>query len=375
MADRYDSVETTYLLGALPTGGSVTIQIYRVSNGAAVTGTLTATEVASSGIYRWLTSGVTWPANDIYLYRFTDGTNYTEWYSYERGLGYPETIRTALDVTIGSRAVESGGLLTTVAGYVDTEIAAIKAKTDLIPAAPASETTLATVATYVDTEVAAIKAKTDLIPAAPASETTLATVATYVDTEVAAIKAKTDLIPASPASETTVAAVKAKTDLIPAAPASETTLATVATYVDTEVAAIKAKTDLIPASPASETTVAGVKAKTDLIPAAPASETTVAAVKAKTDLIGTSSVASQADVRDLSRRYRQETVTYATVPITGRGITQAMLDDGNVISYTKVDVSLTGNFGSPDFTYYVALYYAANGGLDYAVAGTSAPSP
>jgi hypothetical protein len=42
--------------------------------------------------------------------------------------------------------------------------------------------------------------------------TTISAIAGYVDTEVAAIKAKTDNLPASPASETTVAAVKAKTD-------------------------------------------------------------------------------------------------------------------------------------------------------------------
>lgn len=60
------------------------------------------------------------------------------------------------DVTTSSRAsqttadailVDTGtdipATLVTIAGYVDTEVAAIKAKTDLIPASPASETTLA----------------------------------------------------------------------------------------------------------------------------------------------------------------------------------------------------------------------------------------
>jgi len=54
--------------------------------------------------------------------------------------------------------------LATIAGYIDTEVAAIKAKTDNLPASPANEATLTTIAGYVDTEVAAIKAKTDLIP-------------------------------------------------------------------------------------------------------------------------------------------------------------------------------------------------------------------
>lgn len=62
--------------------------------------------------------------------------------------------------------------LTTIDDFLDTEIAAIKAKTDNLPASPANEATLTTIAGYVDTEVAAILAA--------------------VDTEVAAIKAKTD---------------------------------------------------------------------------------------------------------------------------------------------------------------------------------------
>lgn len=64
------------------------------------------------------------------------------------------------------------------------DIAAIKAKTDLIPADPADESNtqagfvavngfLAQIIAWIDTEIASIKAKTDLIPAAPASEATL----------------------------------------------------------------------------------------------------------------------------------------------------------------------------------------------------------
>lgn len=101
-----------------------------------------------------------------------------------------------------------------IAGYIDTEVAAIKSKTDNLPSDPADasditaafstvNSTLATIAGYIDTEVAAIKAKTDNLPADPASaatlassfstvNSTLATIAGYVDTEVAAIKAKTD---------------------------------------------------------------------------------------------------------------------------------------------------------------------------------------
>ena len=78
-------------------------------------------------------------------------------------------------------ALAKEAALTTVDDFLDTEIAAIKAKTDNLPADPADDsdmdTQLAAIAGYLDTEVAAILAA--------------------VDTEVAAIKAKTDNLPAT----------------------------------------------------------------------------------------------------------------------------------------------------------------------------------
>jgi hypothetical protein len=80
----------------------------------------------------------------------------------------------------GLTALASASNLAVVAGYLDTEIAAIKAKTDNLPSDPADasdiassfstvNSTLSTIAGYIDTEVAAIKAKTDNLPAAPAA--------------------------------------------------------------------------------------------------------------------------------------------------------------------------------------------------------------
>jgi hypothetical protein len=58
--------------------------------------------------------------------------------------------------------------LSAIAGYLDTEVAAIKAKTDNLPSDPADASVITaatdTIIGYIDTEVAAIKAKTDLIP-------------------------------------------------------------------------------------------------------------------------------------------------------------------------------------------------------------------
>jgi hypothetical protein len=89
----------------------------------------------------------------------------------------------------------------TVDDFLDTEIAAIKAKTDNLPSDPADasdvtaqfatvNSTLATIGGYLDTEIAAIKVKTDNLPADTA--TVLDTIDNLLDTEVAAIKAKTD---------------------------------------------------------------------------------------------------------------------------------------------------------------------------------------
>lgn len=85
-------------------------------------------------------------------------------------------------------AIQSGlataAALTTVDDFLDTEIAAIKTKTDNLPTDPADASDIAAattaIAAYIDTEVAAILAA--------------------VDTEVAAIKAKTDNLPAAPAA-------------------------------------------------------------------------------------------------------------------------------------------------------------------------------
>lgn len=83
-----------------------------------------------------------------------------------------------LNATVSSRATQTS--VDTVDDLLDTEVAAIKAKTDNLPADPADASdiaasfatvngTLATVAGYLDTEIAAIKAKTDNLPASPAA--------------------------------------------------------------------------------------------------------------------------------------------------------------------------------------------------------------
>lgn len=103
---------------------------------------------------------------------------------------------------------------------IDTVVDAVKAKTDNLPADPASETNVDANETKIDAvkvDTAAIKAKTDNLPADPASETNVDANETKIDAvkvDTAAIKAKTDNLPADPASVTNQTSIEAKVDTI-----------------------------------------------------------------------------------------------------------------------------------------------------------------
>jgi hypothetical protein len=163
--------------------------------------------------------------------------------------------------TLVAASYATAANLATVAGYIDTEVAAIKAVTDNLATAIELDgsvyrfTTNALeqaptggggTADWTADERTAIRT----ILGVPASGTTpdaptagaLKVIDDFLDTEVAAIKLKTDLIPADPADASDIAASFSTVN---------STLATLGTYIDTEVAAIKLKTDLIPASPAA----------------------------------------------------------------------------------------------------------------------------
>lgn len=267
-------------LGA--TGLTVTFSCYEGTSGTPVVNAQNATELAGGFYYYTISSG-TIDANAGYVYKFvTAGTADQKeiagifvtpaWATKVNTLTFTGAdVKATLDsetVTVGTNNDKTGyGLaddaitaskfdettafpvksadtgataiarvgadsdtLETLSDQLDT----IKAKTDLIPAAPATEAKQDTIIGYIDTEVAAIKAKTDTIPINPATEAKQDTIIGYIDTEVAAIKAKTDLIPASPAQAgeytATLATIEGKVDAID-------------DYVDTEVGAIKVVTD------------------------------------------------------------------------------------------------------------------------------------
>lgn len=254
------------------------------------------------------------------------------------------------DGTNGNAAIKTA--INTVDDFVDTEVAAIKAKTDNLPSDPADasdiaaafatvNTKLDTIDDFLDTEIAAIKAKTDNLPAAPAAtsdipsaasvadavwdevqsgHTTAGTFGKYLDTAVSgvstggvsaadiadavwdeALSGHTSAGTAGKAlgdidthtdTETGAAAIRAAIGL--ASANLDTQLSTIDDFLDTEIAAIKAKTDNLPSDPADASGIAAsfttVNTKLDTID--DFLDTEIAAIKAKTDNLPASPAAT-----------------------------------------------------------------------------------
>lgn len=276
---------------------------------------------------------------------------------------------TRLDATIGSRASQTS--LDAVDDYVDTEIAAIKAKTDNLPSDPADASDIAaafsslntkvdTIDDLLDTEIAAIKAKTDNLPSDPADASDVAaavaavsakidTVDDLIDTEVGAIKSVTDKIDTAMESDggvyrfTTNALEQApsgggggssdwtadeKTVIktVLGIPSSGTTpesptagaLKDIDDHIDTEVAAIKAKTDNLPSDPADASDISAAFSTVNGSLSTLASslstlmgyvDTEVAAIKAKTDNLP----ADPADASDIAASLSSITSSLSTI--------------------------------------------------------------
>lgn len=147
--------------------------------------------------------------------------------------------------------------LSTIAGYIDTEVAAIKSKTDNLPASPAATSDIPSAATNAaavwDRLTSALttansigKLLVDNINATISSRLASASYTAPDNSSITAIKAKTDNLPSDPADASDVAASFSTVNA---------TLATIAGYIDTEVGAIKAKTDNLPTDPADESSI------------------------------------------------------------------------------------------------------------------------
>ncbi len=155
-----------------------------------------------------------------------------------------------LNATVSSRATQTS--VDTIDDFLDTEVAAIKAKTDNLPSDPADasdiaasfttvNTKLDTIDDFLDTEIAAIKAKTDNLPSDPADasdiassfstvNTKLDTIDDFLDTEVATIKGVTDKL--DTALELDGAVYRYTTNALEQAPTGGVTPPTVAEIAD-----------------------------------------------------------------------------------------------------------------------------------------------
>lgn len=193
---------------------------------------------------------------------------------------FDNTTKYVLGYSQGYSAIK--GAIDTVDDFLDTEIAAIKAKTDNLPSDPADasdiatafsgvNTKLDTIDDFLDTEISTILTRlgtpSDLGSGASVSanlvdiesqtddiatiETTMSTMNIAVAATLAKIGTPIDL-----GSGATLAAnlvdVEGQTDDIAAGFSGvNTKLDTIDDFLDTEIAAIKAKTDNLPASPAA----------------------------------------------------------------------------------------------------------------------------
>ena len=168
--------ETVYLAGWLPTGGTVTIILYDLSDGSTVTlDSASCTEIGSSGMYRWPSSNVTTQptTNKSYGYIMTDATSGEKFLGKFVVGGYIDAIKEARLVELDAANIPAdidtllSRLSAARAGYLD----------NLSVGAVALEATVQTILTdtnelqtdwtnggRLDLLIDAIKAITDALP-------------------------------------------------------------------------------------------------------------------------------------------------------------------------------------------------------------------
>lgn len=195
--------------------------------------------------------------------------------------------KVAADVTTELQSgLATAADLATVAGYIDTEVASIKAKTDNLPASPAATGDIPSAATIADA----------VWDEAIAGHLTGGSTGAALNGVGSAGDPWTTALPGAYGSGTAGFILGTNLDAAVSSRASQTSLDTLDDYVDTEVAAIKAKTDNLPADPADASDIASsfttVNSKLDTID--DFLDTEIAAIKAKTDSL-TFTVAGQVD--------------------------------------------------------------------------------
>jgi len=219
--------ETVLLVGELPTGGTVTITIYDLSDGSSVALTSnTCSEIGVTGLYRWDSSNITTQPTTFkqYLYVMSDGTN--------RFVG---------KFVLG--------------GFAD-EIEEVKTKTDNLPSDPADQSAveLAIITAHTTTndkvdavqiDVTAIKGKTDNLPTDPTSETNATANKNAIIVEVDANETKIDSKPTLVQIEASTVLAKEATLILKASQASvDAVQASINTLNDLSLADIEGSTIL-----------------------------------------------------------------------------------------------------------------------------------
>ena len=234
------------------TGLTVTVNVYLVNTSGTASAVVTggsATEVGK-GVYSYLLSSGSNTTAGVLVATFLTATTSVDQQEIPAAWGIelpaPAAIK-SLDADVITAASIAASAIGTSEAPALADIAAIKAKTDNLPADPADASDIAsafstvtaaltTIAGYIDTEIGAILSA--------------------VDTEVASIKAKTDNLPSDTAASLTAIA----SSLTTLSGYVDTEVAAILAAVDTEVAAIKAKTDGLPASPAATSDIPGAAA-------------------------------------------------------------------------------------------------------------------
>ena len=268
---------------------------------------------------------------------------------------------------------------------LQSDLTAVKGKTDNLPADPASETNVNANETKIDAvkaDTAAVLIDTDTIEAdlktyLDAIETNLEgdieandTLIDTAITDIAAVKADTaailidtdtmeaDLKTEIDANETKIdtlqtdlTAVKGKTDNLPADPASETNVNANETKIDTvksDTAAILIDTDTLEADliteiDANETKIDTIIAKTDNLPGDPASETNVNANETKIDAVKVDTAAILIDTDTMEADLKtymdtKETNINNNVNDNETKIDTAITDIGNLNDLESADI-------------------------------------
>jgi len=118
---RYQLSEGTYIAGKFSTGATVTISLYKMSDGSSVTLTsASCTEIASTGVFRWNTSNITTQpvALTEYIWIMSDGTE-SQYGKLVLG-GYPDNVDQKLTTMESDLRGADSDTLKTLSDQLDT---------------------------------------------------------------------------------------------------------------------------------------------------------------------------------------------------------------------------------------------------------------